>query len=271
MLYFISTPIGNLNDISLRAIDVIRSCDYLYAEDTRKTKKLLNFINCNKKCLSFYDHNEDKISFDIIEKIKKNKIISIVSDAGTPAISDPGYKLIKECIRQSINYTLIPGPSSVTNAIVMSGLPTDKFSFFGFMPKKKSEQKVLFENLTNDTKTLIFFDSPKRIQKTISNLIEFIGFDRRIAICREMTKLHEEIIRGSLKDVIDNIKTNKILLRGEIVLVIEGSKKNQIDYFINSKIKNEFLNKLSASDAAKLISLITGQNKRNIYKYLIED
>ena len=153
----------------------------------------------------------------------------------------------------------------------MSGLPTDKFSFFGFMPKKKSEQKVLFENLRNDTKTLIFFDSPKRIQKTISNLIEFIGVDRRIAICREMTKLHEEIIRGSLKDVIDNIKTNKILLRGEIVLVIEGSKKNQTDYFINSKIKNEYLNKLSASDAAKLISLITGQNKRNIYKYLIED
>jgi len=270
MLYFISTPIGNLNDISLRAIDVIRSCDYLYAEDTRITKKLLSFINCDKKCISFHEHNEDKISLDIINKIKKNKCVSIVSDAGTPTISDPGYKLIKECIKQSINYTLIPGPSSIVNAIVMSGLPTDKFSFFGFMPKKDNEQKVFFENLKNDTKTSIFFESPKRVKKTISNLIKSIGSDRMIAICREMTKLHEEIIRGSLKDVLESIETNKVVLRGEIVLVIAGSQKNQTDFSFNLKVKNEFLKKLSASDAAKLISLITGQNKRDIYKYLIE-
>jgi len=271
MLYFISTPIGNLNDISLRAIDVIRSCDYLYAEDTRVTKKLLNFINCNKRCLSFHEHNEDKILLDIINKIKKNKNVSIVSDAGTPSISDPGYKLIRECIKQSIDYTLIPGPSSIVNAVVMSGFPSDKFSFFGFMPKKKHVQKMLFEDLKNDIKTSIFFESPKRVEKTISNLIESMGPDRMIAICREMTKLHEEIIRGSFKDVLDDIKTNKVLLKGEIVLVIAGSQKNQTDFSFNLKVKNEFLKKLSASDAAKLISLTTGHNKRDIYKFLIED
>ena len=271
MIYFISTPIGNLNDISLRAIDVIRSCDYLYAEDTRTTKKLLNFIKCDKRCLSFHEHNEDKTSLEIIKKIKENKTVSIVSDAGTPVISDPGYKLIQQCIRQSINYTLIPGPSSLISAIVMSGLPSDKFSFYGFTPKKKSEQKELFKNFKNDPKTSIFFESPKRIEKTISNLIEIMGVDQKIAICREMTKLHEEIIRGSLKDIINKIKTKNILLKGEIVLVIEGSKKNQINYFLDSKVKYEFLKKLSASDSAKLISLLTGENKRNIYKSLIDD
>ncbi len=270
MLYFISTPIGNLNDISLRAIDVIRSCDYLYAEDTRITKRLLNFIKCDKRCISFHEHNEDKALLGIINKIKNNKSVSIVSDAGTPTISDPGYKLIKECIKQSIEFTLIPGPSSIINSIVMSGLPTDKFSFFGFIPKKKHEQEMLFENLKNETKTSIFFESPKRVEKTISSLIRSIGSDRIIAICREMTKLHEEIIRGSLKDVLDIIKSNKVILKGEMVLVIAGSEKNQTDFSLNLKVKNEFLKKLSVSDAAKLISLITGHNKRDIYKYLIE-
>lgn len=271
MLYFISSPIGNLNDISLRAIDVIRSCDYIYAEDTRTTKKLLNFIKCDKRCLSFHEHNEDRTLLEIINKIKKNKTVSIVSDAGTPVISDPGYKLIQECVRQSINYTLIPGPSSLINAIVMSGLPVDKFSFFGFMPKKKHDQEELFKNLKNNPSTAIFFESPKRIEKTILNLIKIMGLDKKIAICREMTKLHEEIIRGSLKDIINKIKTKNILLKGEIVLVIEGSKKNQINYFLDSKVKYEFLKKLSASDSAKLISLLTGENKRNIYKSLIDD
>ena len=147
MLYFISTPIGNLNDISLRAIDVIRSSDYLYAEDTRTTKKLLNFIDCKKRCKSFHEHNEDIVSKEIIRYIKDNKVVSILSDAGTPAVSDPGYKLIRECYKSLINFTLIPGPSSVISALVMSGLPTDKFTFYGFMPKKINEQKICFEAL----------------------------------------------------------------------------------------------------------------------------
>ena len=270
MLYFISTPIGNLNDISLRAIDVIRSCDYLYAEDTRTTKKLLDFINCDKRCSSFHEHNEDKISSEIINKIKGKKNIAIVSDAGTPVISDPGYSLIRDCIDQSIEYTLIPGPSSVINAIVMSGLSTDKFSFFGFMPKKKNDQEILFGTLKNDTKTSIFFESPKRLQKTISNLIEYVGKKRKISICKEMTKLHEKIIRGTMQEVLDKISNNEMVLKGEIVLVIQGSEKKQIDYSLDIKINKEFLKKLSVSDAAKLISLITGHNKRDIYKHLID-
>ena len=156
MLNFISTPIGNLNDISLRAIDVIRSSDYLYTEDTRRSKILLDHINLQKKCNSFHEHNEDSVSKKIIQQLSDNKVISIISDAGTPGISDPGYKLIKECIRENLKYTLIPGPSSVISALLMSGLPTDKFSFFGFFPKKNYERELLLQNFKCEKKNHYF-------------------------------------------------------------------------------------------------------------------
>jgi len=270
MLNFVSTPIGNLNDISLRAIDVIRTADYLYAEDTRNVKKLLDFINCKKKCKSFHEHNEDKVSLEIIEHAKNQKNISIVSDAGTPVISDPGYKLIRQCVEQGIPYTLIPGPSSLISGLVMSGLPTDQFSFFGFIPKKNNEQAKCFENLNYENKTAIFFESPKRLEKTILNLLKYLNPDRRISICKEMTKLHEEIISDKLSNILDKIKQEKIYIKGEIVIVIEGAQSNKTNLKIDNKIKKEFLKRLSASDSAKLISLITKQNKRDIYKFLIE-
>ena len=157
MLYFISTPIGNLNDISLRAIDVIRTSEYLYAEDTRHLKKLLDFIDIKSNCKSFHEHNEDNVSKQIIEKLKDNKTICIASDAGTPAISDPGYRLIKLCIKNNLEYTLVPGPSAVISGLIMSGLPTDKFSFYGFIPRKLGDQKNFIENLNHEEKTAIFF------------------------------------------------------------------------------------------------------------------
>ena len=163
MLYFISTPIGNLNDISLRAIDVIRSSDYLYAEDTRNIKKLLNFINLKVKSKSFHEHNEHKVSLEIIQNLKNGNIVSIVSDAGTPVVSDPGYKLIQICLKENIKYTLIPGPSSVLSSLVMSGLSPDRFSFYGFIPRKAGDQNRFFETLSNDLKTSIVFESPKRL------------------------------------------------------------------------------------------------------------
>ena len=270
MLNFVSTPIGNLNDISLRAIDVIRKADYLYAEDTRNFIKLLKFINCKKKCKSFHEHNEEKVSLEIIKHAKNGKSISIVSDAGTPAISDPGYKLIRECIAQDIPYTLIPGPSSLISGLVMSGLPTDQFSFFGFIPKKNNEQAKCFENLNYENKTAIFFESPKRLEKTILNLLKYLNPNRRISICKEMTKLHEEIISDKLSNILDKITQEKIYIKGEIVIVIEGAQSNKTNLKIDNKIKKEFLKRLSASDSAKLISLITKQNKRDIYKFLIE-
>ena len=268
-LYIVSTPIGNLNDISLRAIDVIRSSDYLYAEDTRNTKKLLKFINLKVKSKSFHEHNEHKASQEIIENLKEGKIVSIVSDAGTPVISDPGYKLIQICLKENIKYTLIPGPSSVLSSLVMSGLSPNRFSFYGFIPRKAGDQNRFFETLSNDLKTSIVFESPKRIKKTLINLQKFVGKNRKISLCKEMTKIHEDVFRGKISEIIKDIENDQINLKGELVLVIEGAD-NKIDLNISSQIKKEFLSKLSASDSAKLISMLTGKNKRDIYKKLIE-
>ena len=269
MLYFISTPIGNLNDISLRAIDVIRSSDYLYAEDTRNIKKLLNFINLKVKSKSFHEHNEQKVSLEIIQNLKNGNIVSIVSDAGTPVVSDPGYKLIQICLKENIKYTLIPGPSSVLSSLVMSGLSPDRFSFYGFIPRKAGDQNRFFETLSNDEKTSIVFESPKRIKKTLNNLQKFVGKNRKISLCKEMTKIHEDVFRGKISEIIKDIENDQINLKGELVLVIEGAD-NKIDLNISKQIKKEFLSKLSASDSAKLISMLTGKNKRDIYKKLIE-
>jgi 16S rRNA (cytidine1402-2'-O)-methyltransferase len=269
MLYYISTPIGNLNDISLRAIDVIRSSDYLYAEDTRNTKKLLKFINLKVKSKSFHEHNEHKASSEIIENLKEGKIVSIVSDAGTPVISDPGYKLIQICLKENIKYTLIPGPSSVLSSLVMSGLSPDRFSFYGFIPRKAGDQDRFFETLSDDIKTSIVFESPKRIKKTLINLQKFVGKNRKISLCKEMTKIYEDVFRGKISEIIKDIENDQINLKGELVLVIEGAD-NKIDLNISKQIKKEFLSKLSASDSAKLISMLTGKNKRDIYKKLIE-
>ena len=269
MLYFISTPIGNLNDISLRAIDVIRSSDYLYAEDTRNIKKLLNFINLKVKSKSFHEHNEHKVSLEIIQNLKNGNIVSIVSDAGTPVVSDPGYKLIQICLKENIKYTLIPGPSSVLSSLVMSGLSPDRFSFYGFIPRKAGDQNRFFETLSNDEKTSIVFESPKRIKKTLNNLQKFVGKNRKISLCKEMTKIYEDVFRGKISEIIKDIENDQINLKGELVLVIEGAD-NKIDLNISKQIKKEFLSKLSASDSARLISILTGKNKRDIYKKLIE-
>ena len=254
MLYFISTPIGNLNDISLRAIDVIRSSDYLYAEDTRNIKKLLNFINLKVKSKSFHEHNEHRVSLEIIEDLKNGNIVSIVSDAGTPIVSDPGYKLIQICLKENIKYTLIPGPSSVLSSLVMSGLSPDRFSFYGFIPRKAGDQNRFFEALSNDEKTSIVFESPKRIKKTLINLQKFLGKNRKISLCKEMTKIHEDVFRGKISEIIKDIQNDQINLKGELVLVIEGAD-NKIDLNISKQIKKEFLSRLSASDSAKLISM----------------
>ena len=168
MLYLISTPIGNLNDISLRAIEVLKDADYIFAEDTRNTSKLLKFINCEKRCKSLHEHNEQEASNKIINILKESgNNIAVVSDAGTPAISDPGYYLIQKCIDNNLEFTVLPGPSSIINALVLSGLPTSSFSFLGFVPRKKSQKIQFFQSLKKEKNTILLFESAKRIENTL--------------------------------------------------------------------------------------------------------
>jgi 16S rRNA (cytidine1402-2'-O)-methyltransferase len=270
MLNLLSTPIGNLNDISLRAIDALKDADFIYAEDTRVTNKLLNFLKIEKKCRTLHEHNEELVSQEIIKLLNKNNKIILVSDAGTPSISDPGYYLVQQCIEQNISFSLIPGPSSVISALVMSGLSTSSFSFLGFVPRKKSQKKDFFNLLRHERNTVILFESAKRIEDTLQVIRDEYSSKNKIALCREMTKLHETIERGSIENVLQRLKDGRVVLKGEFVIVIESSSLDKPNFIIDKKIKESFLKFLPAKDAAKLISLLTKENKRDIYKQLLD-
>jgi len=270
MLNFICSPIGNLNDISMRSISLLESADFIYAEDTRNTNKLLSNFHINKKSKSFHEHNEIKITPEIIEQLNAGSEVAIISDAGAPCISDPGYFLSQECIKNNIEFTVLPGPSSVINALILSGLASNAFCFKGFFPRKRNSQVEMMHSLNRINETIIFFESAKRISSTVDIFSEYLSKDRKIILCREMTKKYEETIRESIGDLQDKIKNNEITLKGEFVIVLEGATNNNIDLNLSNKIKELYLEHLPAKDAAKLIAAISNQNKRDIYKWLID-
>lgn len=269
MLYFIATPIGNLNDISLRSIDLLKNTNYIFAEDTRKTKNLLDFLDIKKKVQSFHEHNEKDITPKILSILKEKSDVVIVSDAGTPTISDPGYYLLSQCIKNEVSFTALPGPSSVINALLLSGMPPSSFLFLGFIPKKGKNKHDFLESIGKTQHTIILFETAKRIENTISILNNLYPEGVDMAICREMTKVHEEIIRASSIELAELVELNKLTLKGEMVLVLRFSdpKKN---FEIDESIMKAFLNKLPPKDAAKLLSLVTRESKREIYKLLLD-
>ena len=267
MIYLICTPIGNLNDISLRSIEILNSSDLIYAEDTRKAKKIFDKYKIDKKSFSFNDHNERSKTKNIIQEAKAGKTISLISDAGAPLVSDPGYILVNECIKENIEYSVIPGPSSVINSLLLSGFAINKFMFLGFLPRKDSERKKVFKNNIKNDATLVFFESPKRLIKSLLVMKKIYPPTKRVVICREMTKKHEEVIRGSISEVVKEISKRDI--KGEICILIEGDKnliESSIDF--DNEIKDLVLKRMSPSEAAKLLSFITKQNKRDLYKWL---
>ncbi|MDD5069839.1 MAG: 16S rRNA (cytidine(1402)-2'-O)-methyltransferase [Candidatus Omnitrophica bacterium] len=217
MLYLVATPIGNLEDITYRAVKTLGEVDCILAEDTRKTGQLLKHYDIQKKMFSFFEHNEKQKIPQIIDRLLKGEKIALVSSAGMPTISDPGYKLVRQCREQNISVTAVPGPSSVINAVSLSGLPHEKFVFLGYVPRKSSEFKRFLETALTWDLTLVFFDSPHRIIKSLKLLRESCP-ERPITVAREMTKKFEEIVEGSLDQTIErfSIKPPK----GEIVLVV---------------------------------------------------
>jgi 16S rRNA (cytidine1402-2'-O)-methyltransferase len=220
MLYIVSTPIGNLEDITLRAIRTLKESDYIAAEDTRQTRKLTDKHEIRTTTLSFHSYSSDTKLEKIIDLLKEGKTVSLVSDAGTPGISDPAYSLTKRAIEEGIKVVPIPGPSSLLAALVASGLPMDKFLYLGFLPLKKGRQTLL-KSLVEEPRTLVIFESPHRLLKTLNQLQEYLG-DRDIAVCRELTKIYEEILRQPISEAIEHFTNKKP--KGEFVLVVKGRK-----------------------------------------------
>ena len=218
-LYLVPTPIGNLKDITLRALEVLKSVDLILAEDTRTSGKLLKHYEIRTPMQSHHMHNEHKTLDAIISKIKSGSSIALISDAGTPAISDPGFLLTRACVEQQIEVDCLPGATAFVPALVNSGLPSDKFVFEGFLPVKKGRQTRL-QLLAEETRTMVFYESPHKLIKTLANFCEYFGEERQLSVSRELTKLYEETIRGKAKEVLEHY-TNKPP-KGEIVIVVAG-------------------------------------------------
>lgn len=225
-LYIVSTPIGNLDDITLRAIEILKSVDLIACEDTRRTMILLEKLGITKKLVSYYSYNEKQRAEELISLLKSGKNIALVSDSGTPGISDPGYALIKRAIDENIQVIPIPGATAFVCALVTSGLPMDEFVFVGFLPHKKG-RKTKLQKLAQEERTVILYESPHRILKTLNEILETFG-DREIAVAKELTKIHEEIFRGRVSEVLKKLTPDKI--KGEFVIIISGRADNDKNY-----------------------------------------
>jgi 16S rRNA (cytidine1402-2'-O)-methyltransferase len=224
-LFLVATPIGNLEDITYRAVKVLSSVDLIAAEDTRKTKILLDHYNINKPMMSYYSYNEKGRAPQLIEKLLAGQSIALVSDAGTPGISDPAFHIVQQALKKEIPIIPIPGPTAFISALIASGLPTNRFVFEGFLPQKKG-RKTKFESLKSESRTIILYESPHRILKTLADVVAFFG-NRRIVVARELTKKFEEIVRGNAEFVLAQLE--KKTPRGEYVVIIEGNESQSDD------------------------------------------
>ena len=223
MLYIIATPIGNLEDITFRAKHILEEVDLVLAEDTRKSGSLLKSLGIKRPFLSFHDHNEAQRIGQVISELKNGKKIALISNAGTPTISDPGYKLVRECRKENLEVTSIPGPSSIINALALTSLPHDKFAFLGYMPRKAGERKKLFKSIKDWKITLVFFESPFRLIKSLEDLKGIFG-NPQVAVIREMTKKFEQVLEADLDSIIAHF--NKQGPKGEIVLLVDNRSTN---------------------------------------------
>ncbi|MDD5793681.1 MAG: 16S rRNA (cytidine(1402)-2'-O)-methyltransferase [Clostridiales bacterium] len=275
-LYLVPTPIGNLKDITLRALEVLRECDIIAAEDTRQTLKLLNHFEIRKPLVSYHKYNEQGKSCDIIAKIKEGSRVALVTDAGTPGISDPGAVIVKKCIEENISFEVLPGATAITTALVYSGLDTTRFLFRGFISRDSKERNQLIEDIKNVQDSIIIYESPYRLISTLSLLYENLG-NRKIAVCRELTKLHEQIVRGDILHVINYFKENGV--KGEIVIVISGKTQEEIrqekENMWNSLSIEDHLRKVisegnSKKDAIKIVCKERGLSKKDVYKHSLE-
>lgn len=268
-IYLVATPLGNLEDITLRALRVLGEVDLIACEDTRHTGKLLKHFHINKPLLSFHEHNESVRASGIVERASGGESIAVVSDAGMPGISDPGYRLVAKAVAAGVAIVPIPGPAALVTALVASGLPTGSFRFGGFLPAKATQRRKTLQALVDDTATLVFYEAPHRIVKTLQDVHEILG-DRRAVIARELTKVHEEFLRGSVSHLLATLDQRGVV-RGEITLLIgrgesprtrEGTIADRVDVFMSQGA--------GRMGAVKQVAKERGLSKREVYRLLEE-
>lgn len=270
-LYLVSTPIGNKLDISLRAQNVLSSVDVILCEDTKKSGIFLKDLGIKNKLLSYHDHsNVSKINY-FLKLLKEGASLAIISDAGTPLISDPGYELVAKAIDEKIKVTSIPGPSAVISALISSGLSTSSFVFEGYAPKKKGQLETFLKNLQYEIKTIILFESPKRIERLVQMIVKILGPKRKVSLAKELTKKFERVITDEAKEIHELIIKDETLKKGEMVVVIEGSKEKQLISVEHEKVLFEEIQKLNGTKAAsKIVSKISSKTSKEIYSIFSE-
>ncbi len=267
MLYLVPTPIGNLDDISVRCQKTLEQADFIAAEDTRVTLKLLNYLGIKKPLVSYYEHNRAKSGQAILERIVQGEICALVSDAGSPAISDPGEDLVRLCADHGVTVSAIPGPCAVITALSISGLPTSRFTFEGFLSTNKKNRLEHLKSLKQEQRTMIFYEAPHKLSYTLQDFLQAFGPNRRISLCRELTKLHEEVLRTTIEGAIAHCCAQPP--RGEYVLVLEGAEPPAASAVCLDQAL-ELVRQLQAAgsslkDAAKQVSLQTGLAKNQLY------
>ena len=267
-LYLVATPIGNLNDMTFRAIQTLKDVDLIAAEDTRQTMKLLNYFNISKPLISYHRHNEDLKTEGLINEILGGKNIAIVTDAGTPAISDPGEVIVRDAIKNEIDVIPIPGACALINAVIASGLSTKEFSFYAFLPLNKKLRKEKIEEIKEDGKTAIIYEAPHRLINTLNELLNELG-NRNVVVAKELTKIHETFIRGNILEVLDKIQNPK----GEYIIIIEGQKikkENKLNELTLEEHYRYYENMgLEKKEIIKKIAKDKNVNKNEIYQKFI--
>ena len=270
-LYIVATPLGNLGDMSARAIEVLNSVDIIYAEDTRHSAPLLHHYGIKPPCHALHDHNERAVAGEVCERLAGGARLALISDAGTPLISDPGYVLVREAHAVGLTVSPIPGPSSVIAALSVSGLPTDRFIFEGFLPAKGHGRKQRLSELARETRTLVFFEGPHRFLDTLTDLVDVFGPDREATLARELTKMHETVRKSTLSQMLEWVRQDSNQQRGEIVLVVAGCARVSDESEAEAeRVLKVLVTDLPIKQAAALAAKLTGASKNKLYDLALQ-
>lgn len=270
-LFIVATPIGNLEDLTPRARKTLTEVDLIAAEDTRHSGRLLSHIGAKPRLLALHDYNEQAAAASVIEILEEGRDVALVSDAGTPLVSDPGYRLVRAAHERGITVSPIPGPSALTAALSVAGLPTDRFGFEGFLPAKRAARRQLLESLRRETRTTVFYESVHRVADSLSDMCEILGKERRAFVGRELTKMYEQCVRGTLEELCVKIDDGSIVAKGEFVIVVTGTEdETPASSLDTDRLLAELGDVLPAKVAARVSAKVTGLKKNALYQRLLE-